>query len=40
MTGTVIAAGFVTGNLFNADLVVFFSAFFLFSLTFLKNKND
>ena len=40
MTGTIIAAGFVTGNLFTADLVVFFAAFFLFSLTFLKNKND
>ena len=40
MTGTLIAGGFMTGNLFTADLIVFFVSLALFFSTFLKGKND
>ncbi len=40
MTGTLIAGGFMTGNLFTADLIVFFVSLTLFFSTFLKGKND
>ena len=40
MTGTLIAGGFMTGNLFTADLIVFFVSLTLFFLTFFKGKND
>ena len=40
MTGTLIAGGFMTGNLFTADLTVFFISLALFFSTFFKGKND
>ena len=40
MTGTLIAGGFMTGNLFKADLTVFFVSLALFFSTFFKGKND
>ena len=40
MTGTLIAGGFMTGNLFKADLTVFFVSLTLFFSTFFKGKND
>ncbi|MBQ4438498.1 AarF/ABC1/UbiB kinase family protein [bacterium] len=40
MTGTLIAGGFMTGNLFTADLIVFFVSLALFFSTFLEGKND
>ncbi len=40
MTGTLIAGGFMTGNLFTADLIVFFVSLALFFSTFFKGKND
>ena len=40
MTGTLIAGGFMTGNLFTADLTVFFVSLALFFSTFFKGKND
>ena len=40
MTGTLIAGGFMTGNLFTADLTVFFVSLLLFFSTFFKGKND
>ena len=40
MTGTIIAGAFMTGNLFTADVTVFFLALSLFLSTFLKGKND
>ena len=40
MTGTIIAGAFMTGNLFTADLIVFFIFSALFFLTFFKGKND
>lgn len=39
MTGTLIAGGFMTGNLFTADLIVFFVSLALFFSTFFKGKN-
>ena len=39
MTGTLIAGGFMTGNLFTADLTVFFVSLLLFFSTFFKDKN-
>ena len=39
MTGSVIAGGFMTGDLFKADVLVFFIAFCLFLTTFFKGKN-
>ena len=40
MTGTVIAGGFMTGDLFKADVFVFVLAFCLFVSTFFKGKNN
>ena len=40
MTGTVIAGGFMTGNLFTADLIVFLISSALFFSTFFKGGND
>ena len=40
MTGTLIAGGFMTGNLFTADLTVFFVSLALFFSTFFKGRND
>jgi hypothetical protein len=40
MTGTIIAGAFMTGNLFTADVTVFFLALGLFLSTFLKGKNS
>ena len=39
MTGTLIAGGFMTGDLFKADLAVFFISLALFFSTFFKGKN-
>ncbi|MBR4531255.1 AarF/ABC1/UbiB kinase family protein [bacterium] len=39
MTGTLIAGGFMTGNLFTADLIVFFVSLALFFSTFFKGKK-
>ena len=39
MTGTLIAGGFMTGNLFTADLIVFFVSLVLFFSTFFEGKN-
>ena len=40
MTGSVIAGGFMTGNLFTADVFVFVFALCLFVSTFFKGKSD
>jgi len=40
MTGTIISGGFLTGNLFTADIIVFSAALLMFLLTFFKSKND
>ena len=40
MTGTLIAGGFMTGNLFTVDAVLFFVLLLLFLSTFFNGKND
>lgn len=39
MTGTIIAGAFMNGNLFTADVILFFLALCLFVSTFFKGKN-